>query len=176
VGELDWYDDPDEGQLPDSYGAFLAELRRLVRPWPIAPTASLPFDVPYAPGVPILVYLDISDFEVHHSLMSIGVYFDGTELRGDELHNQSYELPDTPTPEAVVAVGSPDELAARAADWFESLLRRPRIRREWWVGNRRVNGKVEEESGRALAGGGRRLTRWTRWRATERVVRVPSMR
>lgn len=117
-----------------------------------------------------MVCVHISDREASMSLMSIGVYFDGSRLRGDHLHNQSYELPDMPTPDAISAEGRPEELAARAADWFEELLRRPLLRREWWSRGRIVARRWEEEAtGRPLVYGGRR-----RWWAREHVVRLPT--
>src|SRR6478609_4706760 len=130
---LMWADENEaEDDLPKAYKEFLDALRPRTGSWPFAALALLPLDVPDEPGVPVMVCLTISDREASMSLMSIGVYFDGWRLRGDHLHNQSYELPDMPTPDAINAEGRPDELAARAADWFEDLLRRPLVRREWW--------------------------------------------
>jgi hypothetical protein len=165
-----WEDEnKTEDELPQPYKDFLDALRPGVRDWPFVPLASLPLDVPYEPGVPVMVCLGISDREVGVELMCVGVYFDGRQLRGDHLHNQSYELPDTSTLDAISAEGPPDEMAALAAEWFEGLLRRPLVRREWWRRGRVVARQWEEEAtGRPLVygGGGRR------W-AKERVVRMP---
>jgi hypothetical protein len=170
VTDLMWDDENRaEDELPQPYKDFLAALRPRVRDWPFVPWASLPLDVPDEPGVQVMVCLDISDREAPMSLMSIGVYFDGRRLRGDHLHNQSFELPDVPTPDAISAEEQPEELAARAADWFEELLRRPLVRREWRRRGRIVARRWEEETtGRPLVYGGRR----SRW-AKEHVVRLP---
>lgn len=75
--------------------------------------------------------LDIDDPARHLGLLTVGVYLIGDTLRGDKVHNQLFNLPDRPTPLALQATGSPEELAERAADWFEALLRRPIVRHEW---------------------------------------------
>lgn len=158
-----------EDDLPQPHKDFLAALRPRVRDWPFVPWASTPVDGPDEPGAPVMVCLNIDDREARVELMSIGVYFDGRRLRGDHLHNQSYELPEMPTPDAINAEGQPHEMAERAADWFEELLRRPLVHREWWRRGRLVGERWEEETtGRHLVYGGR----GRRW-AKERVVRLP---
>jgi hypothetical protein len=64
-------------------------------------------------------------------LADYGVYLDGGRMRGDRLHNQLFSLPDEPTDMALDLSGTPEELAARAVEWFERLLARPVVLHEW---------------------------------------------
>jgi hypothetical protein len=79
----------------------------------------------------VLAWLDVPDPAQRLSLLTVGVYFTGTDMRGDCLHNQHLTLPAEPTRLAVTQAGSPQEMAHRAADWFRGILRRPIVRYEW---------------------------------------------
>jgi hypothetical protein len=70
------------------------------------------------------------------SLLTVGVYFTETNMRGDCLHNQLLMLPAEPTHLAVTRAGSPQETAHRAADWFRDILQRPIVRYEWLRGGK----------------------------------------
>jgi hypothetical protein len=65
------------------------------------------------------------------TLLTVGVYFTETDMRGDCLHNQFLTLPTEPTHLAVTQAGPPQEMAHRAADWFRDILQRPIVRYEW---------------------------------------------
>ncbi|MFD9100294.1 hypothetical protein ACFVZN_04395 [Streptomyces virginiae] len=128
-----WFeiDDPDDEFSFDAAELdFATALRDQAGSW----------DVPYAyswVGRPedessLLAFVGLSDEHRRVSLIDIGVHLvGGSSVRGDRLHNQLYFLPDQPTSLAMEAVGSPQELAARTATWFETLLRKPIVRHEW---------------------------------------------
>jgi len=78
---------------------------------------------------PLFVAVDIDAPDV--ALLTIGVYFDGGRIRGDQVDIQTYELPDLPTDMAIDVTGNPGDLAARTVDWFDAILRRPIVRYEW---------------------------------------------
>ncbi len=118
VGELEI----DEAEL-----AFAARLRALAGCW----------DVPFASswvGRPeddsaLLAVVTLGTSQL--SLADFGVHITGSTMRGDRLHNQLYFLPEWPTSFSMEVTGSPEELAERAAEWFETILRKPVVRYEW---------------------------------------------
>ncbi|ROQ89029.1 hypothetical protein EDE04_7428 [Streptomyces sp. 2132.2] len=127
-----WFeiDDPD-----DEFGfdaaelAFATALREQAGSWDVSFAHSWvgrPED-----DSSLLAFVGLSDRHHRVSLIDIGVHLVGSSVRGDCLHNQLYFLPDQPTSLAMEAVGSPQELAERAATWFEALLRKPIVRHEW---------------------------------------------
>jgi hypothetical protein len=79
----------------------------------------------------VLAWLDVPDPVGRLLLLTVGVYFTETAMRGDRLHNQLLTLPNEPTQLAVAQAGPLQEVAHRAADWFHDILRRPIVRYEW---------------------------------------------
>ncbi|OIJ64238.1 hypothetical protein [Streptomyces mangrovisoli] len=79
----------------------------------------------------IVAYLDISDPEAPRHLIDVGVHFYGDRVHGDRLHNQSQTLTDRPSPWALEASGTVEELAERSARWFEAVLRKPVVLYVW---------------------------------------------
>ncbi|KOU15865.1 hypothetical protein ACR3S4_09280 [Streptomyces sp. CH8.1] len=67
----------------------------------------------------------------------VGLHLTGSALRGDHLDEHFYWLPEPRTPLALDATGTPRELAALAADWFERVLRMRVVRQEWYHRGRR---------------------------------------
>ena len=136
MGEQAWFDDFGEG-LDDVQRAFLGELRARAVSWPVEPddtNLALPGWETYGPSGPddfgrLLVWMDVIGEGT--ALLTVGAYLDGNRVRGDKVHNQLLTLPEKPTSLAMDVTGSPAELAARTADWFEGLLRRPIVREEW---------------------------------------------
>jgi hypothetical protein len=78
---------------------------------------------------PILVGIHIDAPGV--ALVTAGVRVRAGHLHGDRLDQQSYVFPDTPSSLAIDHDGSPDDLAATAASWFETLIRRPIVHQKW---------------------------------------------
>lgn len=122
-----WFE--DDGELGDDERTFAAALRARAATWPGDPACSQ-IDSP-GHGYPLIAWLDVDAPGEHLSLLTVGVHREGSHIRGDELHNQLFTLPDQPTGLAMTATGSPRVLADRAADWFEAILRRPVARHEW---------------------------------------------
>ncbi|MER6509286.1 hypothetical protein ABT158_20850 [Nonomuraea sp. NPDC001636] len=134
---LDDDDEPDEVQA-----AFIDALREQATSWSLTPDGVevlLPDYVAYGYRLQqgetsfgkLLVYADLPAPGLRLSLMTAGVYLDGSKIRGDQLHNQLLTFPAEPTPLAFSASGSPVELAAITADWFETIWRRPVVRYDW---------------------------------------------
>jgi hypothetical protein len=142
--EEEWFATYDEDELDEAQQAVLNILRARAHTdrWPLDPpntNLAFPYDVSYGYPLPpgetslgkVLAWLDLVDREQNLVLLTVGVYFDESGMRGDRLHNQLLTLPDEPTDLAVAGTGSPEETARRAADWFHELLRRPIVRYEW---------------------------------------------
>lgn len=134
---LDDDDEPDEVQA-----AFIDALRECAASWSLTPHDAevlLPGYVAYGYRPQrgetsfgkLLVYADLPAPGLHLSLMTVGAYLDGSRIRGDQLHNQLLTFPAEPTPLAFTGSGSPAELAASTADWFETIWRRPVVRYDW---------------------------------------------
>ena len=119
-----WFD--FDGPLSEGERAFLAALRQRVEgrvyPW------SRREDALHDSG-PLIVGIHVDAPE--QALLTAGVHLDGDRIRGDSLDHQHYGLPDHPTSLALDATGSPADLAAAVADWFDAILRRPIVRYEW---------------------------------------------
>ncbi|UKD59464.1 hypothetical protein L3Q65_22985 [Amycolatopsis sp. FU40] len=117
------------GDLGETERRFVEALRIRAAQWRASPLDSRA-DPPGA-ELPLVASLDLSDPVAGCVLLTLGVHLDGRTLRGDQVHDQLFTLPDEPTGLAFAATGDPEELAARAADWFEAVLRRPVVRCEW---------------------------------------------
>ncbi|MFJ4851282.1 hypothetical protein [Streptomyces sp. NPDC088733] len=126
-----WFmlDDPaDDLELDDAELAFIVRLQELAQSW------AVPYEHSWAERSEeesLLACVGLSDDERAMSLLQVGVHVTDGSMKGDRLHNQLHFLPDEPTDLAIEAVGTPDELAERAASWFETVLRRPVARCEW---------------------------------------------
>ncbi|MEW2353208.1 hypothetical protein [Spirillospora sp. NPDC029432] len=73
----------------------------------------------------LVASVSLGDPEARLALVDLGVHFAGDRVRGDRLHSQLHSLPEDPSPWALDATGSIDELAGRSAEWFARMLRRP---------------------------------------------------
>ena len=68
------------------------------------------------PDGPLVAVLDVGDPRAPVSLLDFGVHFIGGRVRGDRVHNQLYDLPETSSSWALDATGEPAELGRLAAD------------------------------------------------------------
>jgi hypothetical protein len=140
-----WFATDDDDEIDEAQRAVLDVLRERAnsdhRPT-IEPTdtnVTLPdyvsYGYPLQPGETpfgkVLAWLDVPEPAQRLSLLTVGVYFTETDMRGDCLHNQFLTLPTEPTHLAVTQAGPPQEMAHRAADWFRAILQRPIVRYEW---------------------------------------------
>jgi hypothetical protein len=126
-----WFelDDPDdEFAFSDDELAFAAALREHAGSWTV-PSAHSWVGRPEDDSS--LVVVASLDHGVYGHLADFGVHVTGRHARGDRLANPLLYLPEQPTPMALESTGAPEELAERAAAWFESLLSKPVVRREW---------------------------------------------
>lgn len=140
-----WFATDDDDEIDVAQQAVLDVLRGRVDSdhWPAIDPAdtnvALPnydsYGYPPQPGESsfgkMLAWLDVPDPAERLSLLTVGVYFTETGMRGDCLHNQLLTLPVESTHLAVADTGSPQEMANRAADWFRDILRRPIDRYDW---------------------------------------------
>jgi hypothetical protein len=140
-----WFATDDDDEIDEAQQAVLDVLRARANSddWPTIDPAdtnvALPDYVSY--GYPlqpdetsfgkVLAWLNVPDPAQRLSLLTVGVYFTETGMRGDCLHNQLLTLPTEPTHLAVNQSGLPQEMAHRAADWFRGILQRPIVRYEW---------------------------------------------
>jgi hypothetical protein len=123
-------DDPeDEYEITAPERAFLAALE--------ARTAHLSY--PAVRGMAfrtddwdsLVACLVLRDPEGGAELLDFGVHFYGDRVRGDRLHNQFHFLPERPSRLGMEATGTPEELAARTAEWFSAVLNRPLVLFVW---------------------------------------------
>jgi hypothetical protein len=126
--DCEWFE-CDDDELDDSARRFAAVLRRRAADWCTTPCHTLIYP-PDAQG-PTIAYLDLSATDRNFVLLTVGVHlFDG-RIAADQVHNQSFTLPDTPTALSMHADGEPETLGEQAASWFDSILRRPVVRYVW---------------------------------------------
>ncbi len=140
-----WFD--YDGPLTDGERAFLAALRQRVEgrlyPW-------CRREDPLHDGGALIVGLHVDAPGL--ALITAGVHLDGDRIRGDSLDHQDYGLPDRPTSLAIDVTGSPADLAASVADWFDAILRRPIVRYEWLhVGRAYANRYLFADTGEGLS-------------------------
>ncbi|MGW6704617.1 hypothetical protein ACWGDE_06970 [Streptomyces sp. NPDC054956] len=84
----------------------------------------------------------------------MGAHFGGSVVRGGELHNQDFTIRQAASEFVLEAAGSPAELGNRAAEWFEAILARPLVRREWHHEGRMYAVRYEyADTGRGLCEG-----------------------
>lgn len=140
-----WFATDDDDEVDEAQQAVLDVLRARARSdhWPMIDPAdtnvALPdydtYGYPLQPGETsfgkVLAWLDVPDPKERYSPLTVGVYFTGTDMRGDRLHNQMLTLPAEPTHLAVIRAGTSQQMAHHAADWFLGILRRPIVRCEW---------------------------------------------
>lgn len=124
MDDAEWYE--FDGQLTAEEREFLARLRRRtegrLRPWCMR-------EGPPSDTGALIVGLHVDAPEV--ALITLGAHLEGDRIHGDGLDHQSYTLPGRPTSLALEATGPPADLAARIADWFDTVLLRPIVRYEW---------------------------------------------
>jgi hypothetical protein len=140
-----WFATDDDDEVDEAQQAVLDVLRARASSdhWPMIDPVDTSVEFPgtYNYGYPlqpgetsfgkVLAWLDVPDPERRSSLLTVGVYFTETDMRGDCLHNQMLTLPAEPTHLAVIQAGTSQQMAHRAAGWFLDILRRPIVRYEW---------------------------------------------
>ncbi|MER6693730.1 hypothetical protein [Streptomyces minutiscleroticus] len=121
----------DEDDLDATQRAFADVLADRAGSWNVDPLSTVLMPAPRTPYRRLMAYLDIDGPERDRGVLTVGCHFDGSTVRGDKLHNQDFALPRLATEFALAATGDAVAVANRAADWFEAILARPLVRREW---------------------------------------------
>ncbi|MFB7277887.1 hypothetical protein ACFCZV_12330 [Streptomyces hydrogenans] len=131
-----WFEveDPEEyGEEPWDFGegelAFLAALRARASDWRV-PWASSQVGRPEDESS-LLVHISLVDEARRLVLGEWAVHFYGTHVRAGKVRDQLFDLHEAPEHGFFRASGTAEELAARCARWFESVLSRPVVRVEW---------------------------------------------
>jgi hypothetical protein len=130
-----WFEvDPsDEAEMSRAEVAFAAALRGHSSAW-------VPADVDgYLPGFgadgvtePLVACADLTDHaDPPHFLVRAGVHLLGDRVRGDRLHSQLFSLPEPPSPWALDAHGTLEQLAESSARWFRMVLGKPVVLYVW---------------------------------------------
>ena len=132
---LVWFGEIHDAEYPFEYTAsdraFLRRLRLAATDWPHDPAVSWAWQVFGDP--PLVAAVTLTDHDSRVSLGDFGVHvFTPGIVRGDQLHNQTYALPDRPTNLAVEASGTPEQVVACCVEWFDDILSKPVDRYEWW--------------------------------------------
>jgi hypothetical protein len=79
----------------------------------------------------VAVQVSVSEAQGLPQLYRLELSITPGAVHGDRLHEQ--RLPATPSPIAFASTGTDDELAERAVEWLDAVLRRPVERVEWWT-------------------------------------------
>ncbi|MFF1614690.1 hypothetical protein ACFVYA_43600 [Amycolatopsis sp. NPDC058278] len=157
--DLDWNSD----ELRPDEQAFLAALQQASAQWDFENTASWAARDEYEHPCLIAV-VTLSDPVKNVMRAEFGVHYRDGRAQGDLLHSCLHELPDEPTPSGLDVTGSPEEVAAACAAWFEKTLRRPFVYQEW---QREPLGRRHAET-RKPAGNGKAPVRFAESAATPR--------
>lgn len=155
--ESDWFEEDEVNNLSQAERVFLAHLRARAGTWPCEPhDTQLVAPVDGRPQWRAVLDVCAEMDRGCLGLITVGVCFEGTVIRGSELHNQSFHTyPATRSRvEVIEATGSPAALADAAADWFERILARPMERREWWSPEGLTYDYVFSDTGTGLVRGG----------------------
>ncbi|MGW4412949.1 hypothetical protein ACWEJ6_53930 [Nonomuraea sp. NPDC004702] len=115
-----------EPELSEAQCAFMAQIEIRAVEW----SAGIWLERTDDGSFPVL-FIDLNSTDENLSLLTAGVRVEDCRIHGDKLHNQLFTLPNEPTGLALIASGSPEQLADRAAEWFDALMRRHVVRYEW---------------------------------------------
>lgn len=144
----------DEDELDIGQRAFVDVLAEHAGSWQVDPLDTVVLPSAQTANGQLIVYLDIGDAQRNRGVLTVGVYFDGSGVRGGELHNQDFTIRETASEFVFEAAGDPAELANRAAEWFEVVLARPLVRCEWHYAGRMYAVRYEyADTGRGLCEG-----------------------
>lgn len=157
--EWDWFEEDPEDDLSDPQREFLAALRVRARSWACTPDHTQLVE----PGGAEDEWCALMDVSTKvgsrsgngHILVTIAVAFNDTSVHGGEVHSQNYHFVSNrearvdPLPSVS---GTPELLAATAADWFEQVMARPVLWREWHRGERTYGEYVFADTGVGISG------------------------
>ncbi|MEV0195799.1 hypothetical protein [Nonomuraea sp. NPDC050691] len=120
----DWHE--CESELSEAQRAFMAHIETRTSEW----LADIWLERTDEGCFPVLL-VDLNSADENLVLLTAGIRVEDHRIHGDKLHSQLFSLPDEPTGLALIATGSPEELADRTTEWFDRLMRRQVVRHEW---------------------------------------------
>ncbi|MFI8185999.1 hypothetical protein ACIF70_36615 [Actinacidiphila glaucinigra] len=153
MDEIPWFE-YDEGDLDVAQRAFVDVLAERARSWLVDPLDTVVLPPAHTSNGQLITYLDIDDPQRNQGVLTVGTHFDGSVVRGGELHNQDFSIKETETVPTFRAAGGPAELAGTTAEWLEAVLARPLVRCEWHHRGRMYAVRYEyADTGRGLSEG-----------------------
>lgn len=151
--DIPWFE-YEEDDLDVAQRAFVDVLAKRAGSWLVDPLDTVVLPSADTSDGQLIVYLDIGDPQRNQGVLTVGAHFDGSVVRGGELHNQDFTIRQTASEVTFAAAGTPTELANRAAEWFEAVLARPLVRCEWHHEGRMYAVRYEyADTGRGLSEG-----------------------
>ena len=150
--DFDWFEEAPEDALSHAQRAFLAALRDRARSWSCTPNHTQLSEPDGACNDWRAILDVVSEVADHAILVTVAVGFDDTSIRAGEVHSQNYHfIADGESRVAPLkATGTPEHLASVAADWFEHVMARPVVLREWSKGGRRWSEYVFADTGAGI--------------------------
>ncbi|MGW0785198.1 hypothetical protein [Streptomyces sp. NPDC002913] len=153
MDEIPWFE-YEEDDLDIEQRAFVDVLAEHARSWLVDPLDTVVLPSANTSDGQLIVYLDIGDPQRNQGVLTVGAHFDGSVVRGGELHNQDFTIRQSTMEFAFEAAGSPTELANRSAQWFAAVLARSLVRCEWHHEGRTYAVRYEySDTGRSLSEG-----------------------
>ncbi|MCQ8772096.1 hypothetical protein [Streptomyces telluris] len=153
MDEIPWFE-YEEGYLDVAQRAFVDVLAERAGSWLVDPLDTVVLPSAHTVDGQLIVYLDIGDPQRTQGVLTVGAHFDGSVVRGGQLHNQDFTIQQTSSEFIFGAAGTPTGLANKAAEWFEAVLARPLVRCEWHHEGRMYEVRYEyADTGRGLSEG-----------------------
>ncbi|MFE3070018.1 hypothetical protein [Streptomyces sp. NPDC059247] len=129
MDDIPWFE-YEEDDLNVAQRAFVDVLSERAGSWLVDPLDTVVLPSAHTFDGQLIVSLDIGDPQRNQGVLTVGAHFDGSVVRGGELHNQDFTIRQA-SEFVLEAAGSPTELGNSVADWFEAVLARPLVRCEW---------------------------------------------
>ncbi|MFB8118153.1 hypothetical protein ACFC51_19930 [Streptomyces sp. NPDC055962] len=153
MDEIPWFE-YEEDALDVAQRAFVDVLAERAGSWLVDPLDTVVLPSAQAFDGQLIAYLDIGDPRRNYGVLTVGVHFDGSVIRGGKFHNQDLTVQQATSEFTFDAVGCPAELGNKAAEWFEGVLARPLVRYEWHHKGRMYAVRYEyADTGRGLSEG-----------------------
>ncbi|WP_107655757.1 hypothetical protein [Nocardia suismassiliense] len=130
MDEIPWFE-YDEDDLDIAQRAFVDVLAVRAGSWQVDPLDTVVLPSAHTFNSQLIVYLDIGDAQRNRGILTVGAHFDGSVVRGGQLHNQDFTIQETASEFVFETTGDAANLASRTAEWFEGVLARPLVRSEW---------------------------------------------
>lgn len=131
---IGWFELNDDGEdrcsEVDQRFLILLRDRAVADEWSCDPEDTMAFHIHNGDRGNLEVVMSLDDNDLPCHLFAFGIVFDGSRIVGDRVDGQTYRFHE-PTSKAIEFTGTPEYLAERAVEWFESILSWPIVRNEW---------------------------------------------